>query len=98
MSEAKSEVESEANNIVEREVKSEVESEVKSEVKSEVESEVESCSGPHGLRAHRALDNCIGLEEVVTHVSQSLGGVGRLYGHLMMREAWDEAREGVGDL
>jgi len=32
-----------------------------------------ACSGPHGLRAHRALDDCIALEQVVTHVSESLG-------------------------
>ena len=32
-----------------------------------------ACSGPHGLRAHRALDDCIALEQVVRHVSESVG-------------------------
>ena len=32
-----------------------------------------ACSGPRGLRAHRALDECIALEQVVSHVTESLG-------------------------
>ena len=34
---------------------------------------VRECAGPQCLRAHRALDDCIALEAVIRHVSDSFG-------------------------